>query len=245
MQCASIDTLRLSRTLLLTFVITPGCLRFIIAADTDLEDALPHQRVAPFAPAQRPAPAASEPWPALPTTQPDITLKAESNPSPSTAWQAHWLELRIHALQQQQQLYELKLHQLHQTQQKESQAAPLASDSRQLPGHSAISTLQVPAAAQLSGHAQRAGSDSAPSAPRSSVQPSTSISEAPNALQRHTHQQSGGGQAQRGVKRRRARWPMPGLSVAELANHPFFGQTGSRTGLEGMTQATFQGKVNK
>ena len=208
----------------------------LCVADTDLEDTMPHQRLASFAPGQRQAPAVSEPWPAASVFQPGSALKTEPDLSSSTAWQAHWLELRIHALQQQQQMYESHLQQLRQqpSDQAGRHAAANTSGNLQFPNFS-------PSSVPFSGTA------SAPPAAHPSMQSSSSMAQQPAAQSQHSHKrrQPDSEQTQIGLKPRRARWPIPGLSVAELANHPFFAQTGSdaQAGPSSSAQAILQGKA--
>lgn len=219
-------------------------------ADTDLEDdVLPHQRLAQFAPAQHQPPAVSEPWLAASASQSNGFSKADPDQPPSTAWQAHWLELRIHALQHQQHLYELKLRHLRQQQQQDNQA-PLAqaapSEGQQMPGHVASLVPQPAGMLTASSSAQLLASGSASPAAQPSPQLPGSSAQLPAAWPQQTHKctQPESNQAQSRVKHRRARWPIPGLSVAELANHSFFGQTGRdpQAGLLNPAPASLQGE---
>ena len=170
-----------------------------------------------------------------PAAHPEVAtsaLPSDSNkpqqPS-STAWQTHWLELRIHALRQQQQRYESKLQQLHQQGQQPAASAPLPLVLHpQHPGGLTLDSAHQPGAAPTAQDGQAAANTSFSQSVASGQVTALSVSQPPSADSLHLHpgaaasfpaalhQQAGGEPRQ-----------MPGLSMPEIARHPFFSQHGS------------------
>ena len=216
-------------------------------ADTDLDESGDEDKAQPFSlDAQRQA-VTAEPWGITCTSDPSSSPHPTSCPasplrspqqhtSSTTQWQAHWLELRIHALRQQQQRYELRLQKLQQ--QQDPQAAALL-----LPPAHASADPQAEASFQ-DALQQAAGPIAVPH-----QQPSTSAASASQAVALDAQavplavcepgavvgtsllpgQTQGGHQQAPAVrepryKHRHARHPVPGLSMPEMARHPFFCQ---------------------
>ena len=189
----------------------------------------------------------------------------------STQWQTHWLELRIHALKQQQHRYEVRLEHLQQQQQACQLAASPSPPPHPVPLRQAGFLLSSADQAAQASHQQAPALSSAPHqqaptplpvshqqdpAPASLIHQSTSehaslqppANQAPDAaqpaqtltpaFQEHAVNASAGlvseqrrGQHQQAAamqepkrKRRHARQPVPGLSMPEIARHPFFAQ---------------------
>ena len=219
-------------------------------ADTDLDESGDEDGTQPFSlDVQRQA-VIAEPWGITSTLDPSCPASPSGSPqqhTPSTAlWQAHWLELRIHALRQQQQRYELRLQKLQQ--QQDPQAAALSL----LPAHASVvpqteASFQV-AHQQANGslpidHQQAAGPLSVPH-----QQPSASATAASQAVAVEAQaplpalcepvavagtslasEQTPGHQPapavrEPGYKHRHSRHPVPGLFMPVIARHPFFCQ---------------------
>lgn len=221
-------------------LITNGLCR----ADTDLEDSDIEPRTAPFSPHTTHEPVMAERW--GPAAHPEATTSAPPSDSnrpqqpSSTTWQTHWLELRIHALRQQQQRYESKLQQLHQQGQQPAESAPLPLPLHlQHPGCSTLGSSHQPGAAPTAQDSQAAanGSPSQSSQAVASDQVTAlSLSQLPLAdtiypgaaasFPAALHQQAAAeGEPRR--KHRHVRQQMPGMSMPEIARHPFFSQHGS------------------
>ena len=210
-------------------------------ADTDLEDSDIEPSTAPFSPHTAHEPVVAESW--GPAAHPQATtsaLPSDSNqpqqPS-STMWQTHWLELRIHALRQQQQRYESKLQRLRQQGQQSAESAPSPLPLHpQHPGGSALTSSHQPDAAPTAQDSQAAANSSFPQSVDTDQVTMLSPSQPPSADMFHLHpgaaatfpaalHQQAGGEPRR--KRRHARQQIPGLSMPEIARHPFFSQHGS------------------
>lgn len=220
-------------------------------ADTDLDGSGDEDTAQPFSlGALHQEAVIAEPWGITPTPGPSSSGPLTSAPafptdspqhhSHSTQWQAHWLELRIHALRQQQQRYDSRLQKLQQ--QQDQQAA--------MPRPQALPAPSNPQAeASLpSAHQQAAGPLSAPhqlpiSSPSANQAPTLDAAQSaaqaqPLALHEHApgagaslvseqtyrdHQQVPARSEPR-YKHRHARHPVPGLAMPEIARHPFFCQ---------------------
>ncbi|KAA6421449.1 MAG: bromodomain-containing 7-like [Trebouxia sp. A1-2] len=210
-------------------------------SDTDLEDSDIEPSTAPFSPHTAHEPVVAESW--GPAAHPQATtsaLPSDSNqpqqPS-STMWQTHWLELRIHALRQQQQRYESKLQRLRQQGQQSAESAPSPLPLHpQHPGGSALTSSHQPDAAPTAQDSQAAANSSFPQSVDTDQVTMLSPSQPPSADMFHLHpgaaatfpaalHQQAGGEPRR--KRRHARQQIPGLSMPEIARHPFFSQHGS------------------
>ena len=208
----------------------------------------------------------SEPWAF--STQPPVSLSsasgiAKSQPPSHTQWQAHWLELRIHALKQQQQRYALKLQQLQSQGQQDAsshQKSDLQPTREAVPNaahhsNTAETSLGRQTDASQVGVAQSVDGGLAvgtvdPAAPQTAAQRHASVPAVQHSQQPSAEAAVGPGfnslgQSQAGPgfnslgksqteqhqsaaveprrKRRRERQAMPGLSIPELARHPFFG----------------------
>lgn len=246
-------------------------------SDTDLEDSDTEVGSAPKLSSSHP-PVVSESWgiASHPSASTLLPLDGkQSQPASSTQWQTHWLELRIHALKQQQQRYALRLQQL-QTQTHQD-AAPSHPPDTHLPTPAGSVLHSVPqsntasaqhasqsAVAQVGVPHNAASNPTHISAQYDTVQasvpqqhpaqlvtqlPSQPAQQLPSQLpttgaaatayaasqrpsaagpdrsqqQQEQHQAS----AVPRLKRRRERQQMPGLSMPELARHPFFGPLSS------------------
>lgn len=206
-----------------------------VHADTDESDAEPS--TPSFSTQAIPQPVVAEPWgnPA----QPDASTSAPSNssslqPASSTVWQTHWLELRIHALKQQQQRYEAKLQRLQQKgrQPAQSDLPPLLADPKPLSGSAhdhvggsggtAEGISPQPQSAQP-GACHPAASPSLTQLPTPDVDPHPSDAVPSTSALLAVHQQAAAAHESR-PKRRHARQQMPGLAMPEIARHPFFSQ---------------------
>ena len=223
-------------------------------ADTDLEDSDIEPSTAPFSPHTAHEPVVAETWgPAAHTEATTSALPSDSNqpqqPS-STTWQTHWLELRIHALRQQQQRYESKLQRLRQQGQQSAESAPPPLPLH--PGGSTLESSHQPGVAPTAQDSQAAASRSFPQSVASGQVTALSLFQPPSADTLHlhpgaaasfpaaAHQQAGaGGELRR--KRRHARQQMPGLSMPEIARHPFFGQHGSAEPVSSAQQLASEG----
>lgn len=169
-----------------------------------------------FALHQRHPSAQSEHWPSAASSAQAIKAEAgQSQPGPhsSSAWKAQWLELRIHALQQQQQAYEVKLQ--HLCLQEQGSAASFHPPEH-LQSHAQASS---PAAQPVSAHG--ASNFGPAQAQLAASQLAGQFLAPPQQPQKRPVCNSQTAEPVR--RRRRARWPVPGLSVAELDKHPFFG----------------------
>ncbi len=210
-------------------------------ADTDLEDSDIEPSIAPFSPHTAHEPVVAETW--GPVAYPEATISAlpsDSNqpqqPS-STTWQTHWLELRIHALRQQQQRYESKLQRLRQQGQLPAESAHVSLPLHpQHPGGSTLDSSHQPGAAPTAHDSQAAANSSSPQSLASGQVTALSLCQPPPADTLHLHQGAAASfpavlHQQAGVeprrKRRHARQQMPGLSMPEIARHPFFSQHAS------------------
>ncbi len=213
----------------------------LCGADTDLEDSDIEPSTAPFSPHTAHEPVVAESWGLA--AHPESTtsaLPSDSNqpqqPS-STTWQTHWLQLRIHALRQQQQRYESKLQRLRQQGQQPAESAPLPLPLHpQHPGASTLDSSHQPGAAPTAQDSQAAANSTFPQSVASGQATVLSLSQPPSADPLHLHpgaaasfpaalHQQAGGEPRR--KRRHSRQQMPGLSMPEIARHPFFSQHGS------------------
>jgi len=227
----------------------------LCCADTDLEDSDIEPSTAPFSPHTAHEPVVAETWgPAAHPEAPTSALPSDSSqpqqPS-STTWQTHWLELRIHALRQQQQRYESKLQRLHQQGQQPAESAPLPLPLHpQHPGGSTLDCSHQPGVALTAQDSQAAANSSFPQSVASGQVTALSLSQPPSADSPHLHpgaagsfpaalHQQAGGEPRR--KRRHARQQMPGLSMPEIARHPFFSQHGSAEPTSSAQQPTSEG----
>lgn len=225
-------------------------------SDTDLEDSDIEPSAAPFSSQTKHEPVVAESW--GPAAHPEVAtsaLPSDSNkpqqPS-STAWQTHWLELRIHALRQQQQRYESKLQQLHQQGQQPAASAPLPFVLHpQHPGGLTLDSAHQPGAAPTAQDGQAAANTSFSQSVASGQVTALSVSQPPSVDSLHLHpgaaasfpaalHQQAGGEPRR--KRRHARQQMPGLSMPEIARHPFFSQHGSAEPASSAQQLASEGE---
>ena len=225
--------------------------------DTDLDDSGNEDTPQPFSLDSQRQAVIAEPWGITSTPDPSSSPHLTSCPSHSsqqptsstTQWQAHWLALRIHALRQQQQRYELRLQKLQQ--QQDSQAAVLPSlpaPSSPQAEASSHGAHQQARASLPDAHQQAAGPlpapDQQPSAPAASANLAPSLA-APQQAQAQSlatlePEASAGASLvpqrtqvdhlpvpavrEHRYKHRHARQPVPGLSMPEIARHPFFCQ---------------------
>ncbi|DBA85626.1 TPA: hypothetical protein ACH3X1_005203 [Trebouxia sp. C0004] len=208
-------------------------------SDTDLEDSDIEPSSAPFSPHTTHEPVVAEPWgPGAPPATTSADSDQPQQPS-STTWQTHWLELRIHALRQQQQRYESKLQRLHQQGQQPAESAPSPLPLHpQQPGGSALTSSHQPGAASTVQDSQAAANSRFPQSVASDQVTALSLPQLPSADIPHHHpgaaasfpaalyqKAAAGGEPRH--KRRHPRQQMPGLSLPEIARHPFFSQHGS------------------
>lgn len=223
-------------------------------ADTDLDDSGDEHSAQPLSLGAPRQGVVAERWGI--TSSPDASSSAppSSNalpptdsaqqPASSTQWQAHWLELRIHALKQQQQRYELRLQKLQQQQDRQGAAlpsllvppAPQAEAPLPVALQQAAGPLAVPHQPQaVQDSDQQPSSAAAPAnqapAPESTQQARAQplVVQEPTAASLIPEQTQGQHQQPPAVcepryKHRHARHPVPGLSMPELARHPFFCQ---------------------
>ena len=155
-------------------------------------------------------------------------------------WQAHWLELRILALKQQQQRYELRLQKLQQQQDAQDPVLPSswppADTPPEGPRQAAHQQAQpsLPVAPQPPDSLQQLAAPAAPAdqatLPAAAQQAQPHIGQGPAAgdgislvtEQSHRQQQQAVAVTEPMYKHRHARQPVPGLSMPEIARHPFF-----------------------
>ena len=206
-----------------------------VHADTDESDAEPS--TPSFSTQVIPKPVVAEPWgnPA----QPDASTSAPTSgsslqPASSTVWQTHWLELRIHALKQQQQRYEAKLQRLQQKGRQPAQSAlpplhaglnPLSGSAHDHVGGSGGTAEGIspqPQSAQPDA-CHQAASHSLTQLPTPDLDPHPSDAVPSTSAPLGVHQQAAAAHESR-PKRRHARQQMPGLAMPEIARHPFFSQ---------------------
>ena len=228
--------------------------------ETDLDDSGNEDTPQPFSlDAQRQA-VIAEPWGITSTPDPSSSPHLTSCPaSPShspqqptsstTQWQAHWLALRIHALRQQQQRYELRLQKLQQ--QQDSQATVLPSlPTPSSPLSRGFLSWCPSAGSCFRSRCPSAGCWAPSSSPSAVFSTSCSANLAPSLAApqqaqaqslatREPEASAGASLVLRGLKwttclspavrehrykHRHARQSVPGLSMPEIARHPFFCQ---------------------
>ena len=234
-------------------------------ADTDLDDSADEDNAQPFSlGTQRQEAVIAEPWGITPTpgssgSAPLTGAPAFPTDSPqqhahSTHWQAHWLELRIHALRQQQQRYDLRLQNLQQQDLPAAMPAPQTLPAPSDPqADASLPAAHQPAAGSLSvPHQLPIDSLSvphqAPAAQSAQGQaltlhgPAAGASAGLVSEQTHSgHQQASAGCEPR-YKHRHARHPVPGLAMPEIARHPFFCQHGAAGSGHTAEQPAIQGE---
>ncbi|KAL3146630.1 hypothetical protein ABBQ32_000861 [Trebouxia sp. C0010 RCD-2024] len=232
-------------------------------SDTDLDDSGDEHRALPFSLGTQRQAVIAERWGITAShdtssSAPNTATAVPSTDSASgTLWQAHWLELRILALKQQQQRYELRLQKLQEQQDRQGtvllpsctpadspagralqtghqQAQPSlpvahqqAAEPISVPHHSKDSFQQLAAPAAP---AKQATVSAAGQQPRAQTQPLADQQPAAGAAaclvmeQSHRQQQQAAAVREPRHKHRHSRIPVPGLSMPEIARHPFFCQ---------------------
>lgn len=241
-------------------------------ADTDLDDSGDEHHALPFSLDTQRQAVIAERWGITASHDASSSAPATATAVPSTdrasgtPWQAHWLELRILTLKQQQQRYELRLQKLQRQQDRQGavllpsrtpaddpagwaaqtghqQAQPSlpvahqqAAEPISVPYQPKASFQQLPALAAPANQATVSAAGQQPQAqtqPLAGQLPAAGAPACVDTEQSHRQQQQAAAVREPRHKHRHARNPVPGLSMPEIARHPFFCQhsdAGDRSG---------------